>query len=302
MQNNFVLGVDIGGTNFRIGLVNEKGELSNYIKESSSILNEPGNPLINLKEYLLKYIKENLSGELKAISIGFPSTISKDKKKVYSTPNLPGFNDINIVDYLCSEIKVPIFLSKDVNCLLKWDMVDKNISKEGITLGFYIGTGFGNSICIDGKFLIGKNGSAGELGHIPVLNSDDKCGCGNIGCIELYASGKRLSKIREESFKNTEIDELFVKHRHSEILEEFINTISIPIATEINIFDPDNIIIGGGVVNMNGFPKDFLEECIYKHSRKPFPAESLKFLYSSQTQEAGVLGAAFKAMEKLNRK
>lgn len=301
MQNNFVVGVDIGGTNFRIGLVNEEGNLCNYIIESSSILNKTGNSLINLKEYLLEYIKKNLSGELKAISIGLPSTISKDKKKVYSTPNLPGFNDVNVVDYLYNEIKVPIFLNKDVNCLLKWDMIEKGISKEGITLGFYIGTGFGNSICINGEFLSGKNGVAGELGHIPVLNFNDSCGCGNKGCIELYASGKKLSKIKEENFKDTNIGELFVKHKDSEVLKEFIDYISIPIATEINIFDPDNIIIGGGVVDMEGFPKAFLEECIYKHSRKPFPAEGLKFIYSSQTQESGVLGAAFKAMEELNQ-
>ncbi|WP_315120386.1 allose kinase [uncultured Clostridium sp.] len=299
MEKKFVIGIDIGGTNFRIGLVDEEGKIYNYAIESSQKLIGNDDSLVNLKEYLSDYINRNLKGELKGISIGFPSTISKDKKTIYSTPNLKGFNNVNIVDYLEKELKVPTFLNRDVNCLLKWDMVSKGIEKEGVTLGFYIGTGFGNSISINGKFLDGKNGTAGELGHIPVLNSDKLCGCGNHGCIESYASGKRLNEIRSIYFKDTEIKDIFIKHRDEKVIVDFINCLSIPIATEINIFDPDNIIIGGGVINMDGFPKDLLEEYIYKHSRKPFPADNLEYIYSSQSQEAGVLGGAFNAFESL---
>lgn len=301
LKNKYVLGIDIGGTNFRLGLVTKEGELHDFVIQRSNILVSENNSVENLIKAINEYLVNKLDGDLLAISLGFPSTISKDKKIVYSTPNLKGFDNVNIVDPLQETFKVPIFLNKDVNSLLQYDIVQKHLEGNKVILGFYIGTGFGNSIYIDDNFLAGKNGVAGEVGHIPVLNSKELCGCNNEGCIEIYASGKRLNQIREEFFKDTDITEIFTKHKDTPIIEEFIEALSIPVATERNILDPDYIFIGGGILQMADFPFEKFEKYIYKHTRKPYPAETFNIIYSNEDQTAGVLGSTYYAFKKLSK-
>lgn len=300
MQKKYILGIDIGGTNFRIGMVSDTYEVEEFKIKPSAVLQD-GDFIQNLtqeiKEYLVKY-----EDQIEAVGIGFPSCVSKDKKFVYSTPNMKNLDDINITDKLSEEIKIPVYINKDVNFLILNDIEKNKIEKDKVTLGFYIGTGFGNAIYINGKTLEGKNGVAGELGHIPVLGSIDKCSCGNTGCIEIYASGKSLQNILKEKFINDNIEEVFTKHNNDEIIKQYIETLAIPIATEINIFDPDYIIIAGGVPMMKDFPVEYLKECVYKHARKPYPANNLNIIYSKHDQKSGVLGAAYYIREEISNK
>lgn len=300
-KNNYVLGIDIGGTNFRLGLVTSEGELFSFVIQKSGILVSYDDSLNNLIQAIRIYLENNLDGNLLGIAIGFPSAISKDRKTVYSTPNLRGFDNVNIVTPLEEAFKVPVFLNKDVNYLLQYDIVQKKLESADIVLGFYIGTGFGNSIYINDKFLEGKNGVAGEVGHIPVFKNKAACGCGNEGCIEVFASGKRLREIRDEYFNETDIEDIFTKHNNEEIIIEFIEALSIPIATERNILDPDYIIIGGGVLQMKDFPIKAFEKFIFKHTRKPYPADNFNILYSTQNQSTGVVGSAYYAFKKINK-
>lgn len=154
---------------------------------------------------------------------------------------------------------------------------------------------------IDGHYLNGKNGVAGELGHIPVLNNLRKCSCGNNGCIEMLASGKRLEELKQIHFADTNIKQIFEKHWKDPIIKDFIMALSVPIATEINIFDPHHIIIGGGVVGMKNFPKKCLEKYICEHVRKPFQLVNLNILYAEFRQETGILGGAYYAYRKLKK-
>ncbi|RAV05016.1 allose kinase [Paenibacillus sp. YN15] len=301
-----VLGVDIGGTNFRMGLVNEAGELVNYKAEGSHVLVTAENhSLENLAARMEAYLAENLDGGiLKGIAIGFPSTVSKDKTMVFSTPNLNlnGFENVNIAAYIGNRMNVPVWINKDVHFLLTYDLAKLKLERKGITLGLYIGTGFGNSIYINGEFLDGKNGVAGELGHIPTLNMKLRCGCGNVGCAEVYASGAALQRLKERFFPDTYIGDVFAEHGEDERLKQFVDGLTIPIATEINIFDPDYIVIGGGIPAMKGFPKAYFEQCMKRHVRKPYPAEALQIMYSKNRQEAGVIGAGLYAFQKLSPK
>lgn len=294
----FVLGIDIGGTHIRLGAVTRDGELRQFAIQSTAVLTESGDPIGQLQRIIHEYLK-SCDGDLLAISIGFPGIISRDKKIIFSSPNLPGFNQANIVDPLAAEFQVRVFIDNDVNFLLLHEIVRQNLPKSGVIAGFYIGTGFGNSIYVNGQFLAGKNGAAAELGHIPVLGREETCICGNPGCIEIYASGARLQEIKKEHFPASELHDLFGMHLSSDVIQQYLNALSIPIATEINILDPDFIIIGGGVVNMDNFPKRELESYIYLHARKPYPANNLNISYVQAIQTAGVLGAAYYALQEM---
>ena len=289
--DKYILGIDIGGTNFRIGLVSENYEISEFqIKPITELQKGEfiNNLIKNIDFYLKKY-----KGNIKAIGIGFPSIVSKDKKYVYSTPNIPNLDDINVTDSLENLIDIPVYINKDVNLLMLKDVKENNIPDNTVAIGLYIGTGFGNAIYINGSIIEGKHGVAGELGHIPVLDSEEICACGNTGCIEMHASGKKLRMILDENFSQTDINDVFLKHGDTEIIESFIKALSIPIVTEINILDPDYIIIAGGVVMMKGFPMEKLIKFIREGARKPYPANDLNIIISNHDQKSGVLGAAY---------
>jgi allose kinase len=300
MMKKYVIGIDIGGTNFRMGMISEDGTLCNFVKRSSSILST-GQAIITLAEQISAYIDQfDAKENVEAVAIGIPSIVSKDKKVLYSTPNLEGFDNINIPDPLSALLGVPVFIDRDVNFLLQYDIGHYNLDNRKTILGFYIGTGLGNAIYIDGKFYSGKNGVAGELGHIPMYGLSQQCTCGNFGCSEVLCSGRHLEELAKEHFPDTDISNVFTEHGSSEIMTRFVTDLAIPIATEINILDPDYIVIGGGVISMREFPKDMLNQAIYQFSRKPYPAENLQIVFSEHTSKSGVFGSADYARKKLS--
>ncbi|MEM1484597.1 allose kinase [Oscillospiraceae bacterium PP1C4] len=294
-----VIGIDIGGTNFRIGMVSKQGVLANFQKESSSILTT-GDAVQTLAEQITAYLdKFDAHDKVRAIAIGFPSIVSKDKKTLFSTPNLAGFDNINLKDPLEALLKLPVFIDRDVNFLMQNDIHQLGLDPSQTILGFYVGTGFGNAIYIEGRFYSGKNGVAGELGHIPLYGVEEYCTCGNIGCVETRCSGRYLEALVRENFPETQIYNVFAEHGDDPLVRRFVEDIAIPIAAEINILDPDVCVIAGGVVFMKGFPKDILEKAIRERVRKPYPAQNLELVFTEHTQQSGVLGSGEFAHQQL---
>ena len=288
----YVIGVDIGGTHLRVGAVTPDKELHFFEKKKIADILDNLHPIESLIQFLDGYIQANLgNSDVLGIGMGFPSVVSKDKKRVYATTNL-NINDINIADPIQEYFRVPVVIENDVNHLLHYEISQRKILNDEIILGFYIGTGFGNSIYLNNRFLDGKNGAAGELGHIPVLGDEAVCQCGNTGCIETYASGKTLVLLHQEYFSDVPFEDVFTKYANSERIGKFIQSLAVPIATEINIFDPHLVMIGGGVVGMKDFPKSQLENAIIRYCRKPYPSNGLVIEYAEDTNAAGVLGAA----------
>lgn len=300
-EKNYVLGIDIGGTNIRTGLVDKDYNIYNFTIENSDQFMTENGAVEKLVKYVSNYIEQHKNfGNITAISIGFPSTIDITRKIVLSTPNIIGFNNVNIVDDFENTLGIKTYINRDVNMIMLFDMHNQKISNTGVAVGFYLGTGLGNAISINGNLLVGKNGSAAELGHIPTRNHDQPCGCGNIGCMETFASGKYLRTLCKEQLDNVHISEVFLKYSDHKVIEKYIEDLALPICAEINILDPDYIILGGGVIQMDGFPRKKLEDSIYKFARKPYPAETLELFYSNTGQESGVVGAGIYAFKMLN--
>ena len=293
-----VFGLDIGGTNIRSAFVDGNCNVEEFrIDKTTEILsgdNTPG----KLAEYVSSLLKTKKASPL-AISIGLPSTVDRANRFVYSTPNIKGLDNVDIASCIEEVCNIPVFVIRDVCLLLLYDIRDNNLKNEGFILGFYIGTGFGNAISLNGEIVFGKHGVAGELGHIPIPGKTDICGCGNLGCIELYASGKRLTEIRDNYFQGMTFESLLEKHSDHPIITEFVENIAIGIASEITIIDPEEVILGGGVITRKGFPREQLEKAIKKHTRKPYPANGLHFIYSKESNKNGVIGAGIFGFQKL---
>lgn len=304
----YVLGIDIGGTFTRTGLVDNNYNVSNFRKIETKEIISNDYDIDKFLDMIDSVIKESglfteSVDSLKAVSIGVPATVNKEKNKIISATYLHSLENVDLVDIIKSKFKnIEVFLEKDVNFLLYKDMYDMQLYNYPIVCGVYFGTGIGNSIYINNEFISGKHGTAGELGHIPVYGNNKICGCGNVGCIESKASGKALQYINDEKYKGNNISEIFNHYNEDEELKDFIDVLSIAVATELNILDPDVFIFGGGLQDMNNFPRKELEECIYKHSRKPYPGKDITILYTGNTQNSGVIGGGIYAFDKLKSK
>ena len=291
-MENCIISIDIGGTHFRIGAVGEGGKISDFRKLPVKQVFRTQKPINDLIAYLKDYCKCHSP---KALSISFPATLDAERKVVLQAPNVEYMQMLPIVDRLSSEFLLPVFIERDVTMALYYDCHHFNLPKEGIICGFYFGTGVGNAISINGIPLIGKDGTAGELGHIPVDGCDLPCGCGNTGCIEAVAGGKYLSYLQKTVFPDISISDLFAKHRSHPLLHQFVDRMAMAVATEINILNPHHILIGGGIPAMSDFPRGELVARIRFHTRKPLPAEDLSILFTEDPEEKSVIGAAIYA-------
>ena len=300
-KRSFVIGADIGGTYLRIGGVDQDNRLVCFQKVPVGEVFSSGDALLDLKNYLLKYIRQpEFEGEIKAIGMGFPATLNRERTVVVQAPNIPYMENLPITDYLQKELSFPVFSEKDVNLTLLYDKDYYRISDEGILVGCYFGTGIGNAILINGRLLKGKDGAAGELGHMKVWGSEEPCGCGNKGCLENLAGGKYLAKLCREQYSGTPIEQIFEKHGKEPLLQEFVKRMAIAVSSEINILNPDHVILGGGVLAMKDFPVSYLTEKIYEYTRKPYPAASLSLIFSKEEKTKTVSGAASYARRQIS--
>ena len=292
-----IIGIDIGGTNFRIGAVDEKLYVKNFKKIDVKEVFNDDKPLKSLSTYLQGYIKE-LNEKVEAISIGFPATINKDRNKVLQAPNIKYIENLDVVSYLEKELNIKTFLEKDTAMLLSYDTNKLNIDK-GIVYCIYFGTGVGAMMAIDNKLVIGRNGTAGELGHLYIEGNNLVCGCGNVGCDESVVGGVYLKKLINEEFVNENIEDIFSLHKDHPLIKQYIDRMGVIVADIENILDPDYLIIGGGVIEIKDFPKDLLIERIKVHTRKPLPHDNMNLIFVKDDLYKGVIGAACYALNKI---
>lgn len=290
----YVLGIDLGGTYTRAGIVDGACRiLHSEITRTAQVMEDPAGLVGWIRGY-----RERCGYRVDAVSIGLPAVLNKDRTTVLSAPNVPALDNVDIVGQAQEALGVPVLIEKDAVMLLYYDLYDNAIPVGELSTGIYFGTGIGNAVVIHGLPLVGSNGAACELGHMPVLGREELCSCGNRGCIELLASGNALRALTEEAFPGEDISTAFARHGDDPRLRQFVEAMAVPVATEINLLDPAYVILGGGVAAMQDFPKEALLEQIMRRVRKPIPAQTTKILYAKPSQSNGIVGAALYARQK----
>jgi glucokinase len=201
-----VAGVDIGGTNTRFGLVDEKGKV---LSENS--FNTTDYPKIDdFVEALVVAIKKLMSGKkdykLLGIGIGAPDA-NYHRGTIEHAPNLAWKGIVPLADLIKKKINVPVVVTNDANAAAMGEMIFGGAKKMKDFIVLTLGTGLGSGIVINGEMVYGHTGFAGELGHMIVVPGGRECGCGRKGCLETYASATGLvrtvqhllSEMRDES-------------------------------------------------------------------------------------------------------
>lgn len=222
-NKNLTLGIDIGGTKIFLAPI-ENG----IITGDTHTYSTPGT-VKGIIECLCEGIEKFYP--VKNIAIATAGTVDLENKKVTgSTGNLPeGYSGLNLGKILEEKFKVPVFIENDANAAAYAEYRAGNALNHRNTITITLGTGVGGGIIVDGKILKGSTGAAGEVGHMPITwEKKRKCSCGSWDCWEAYASGTAY-------------------HKYKEGYDQWEEYVSIGISSLINIFEPESIILSGGM-------------------------------------------------------
>ena len=293
-MKQYYLCMEIGGTNLRYGVVGEDFRLLDFNKIQTDTLSDAEDKGDFIRELLEPEIKKHGVCNIRCLCLSLASLMDKNRTVCYSSPNIKGFDNLRLPSILEEKFPFPVYMERDVNTSLLYDVWKKGCNPSGIIVGVYIGTGLGNAVCIDGKIYKGSTGSSCELGHIPVAGLEKECGCGKKGCIELLASGKRLEELAEQKY-HCPVKDIFKLHGEKDDVRDTVSMCALATATEITILDPEIVILGGGVVQMKNFPLDYFIQNVKANLRIPNPRESLTIALASFDAEAGMVGAAINA-------
>ncbi|MGB9665547.1 MAG: ROK family protein, partial [Ignavibacteria bacterium] len=191
-MKQYIIGIDVGGTSIKFGLVKENKILSELslptfaFKNSQKVLMQVAIGL----EQILKQVPKN---EVKGIGIGFPGKVDSEKGVVISAPNFNNWKNVPVRKKLL-KFGYPVFIDNDANCAALGELIfgrGKNLENFIMVT---LGTGVGGGIIINKKLFRGESGGAGEIGHITIDYSGPFCKCGKRGCVEAYAGNNYIKQ------------------------------------------------------------------------------------------------------------
>lgn len=296
-----VIGIDLGGTEICGGLIDERGRILRISRRDTEA--HEGREIV-LKN-ISRVIEELIEGHrVDAIGIGSPGIIDVINGRVLSIGgNINEWAHTDIRGELSSNFDgIPIFVENDVNVAAiceGWLGAGKGLdSFVMITLG----TGVGGGIyTVESGIWHGKSYQGAELGHVILYPDGRKCSCGQKGCVEQYISGSAVEKsYYEMTGKELKAKDIFSNYENDEyakeIVEKFIKDLGIYLITIKNTFDPEGIIIGGGVINSKAYWWDKVIEYYIKNCNNP---TGTKILPAKYLNDAGMIGAAKVALDRL---
>ncbi len=308
------IGVDLGGTNIAVGVVNDELKIIGRGKLKTNIPRDAKEIFDDIAKAV--QVASADAGikieEVSSVGVGTPGSVNKATGNIEFANNL-NFNNVPAKEMLENRIGRPVYLDNDANCAALGEAVagvGKGVSSfVAITLG----TGVGSGIIINGKIVSGINYAAGEMGHMVISLDGEQCNCGRRGCWERYASANALIAQTKDAMRYNQdsimwqivkdnIDEVsgrtaFEALRQGdstakEVVSKYIYYVSTGIINIINALQPEIICIGGGI----GHEGENLLEPIRKHVER----ERYSIYATKQTQvcsavlgnDAGIIGAA----------
>jgi glucokinase len=184
------MGIDLGGTNVRLALVDSQGQILSRWERATASMPHQGALVATLAADLIKAGESarDQGLEIKGVGIGVPGRILPQAGRVDFSPNIPALNDCPLVQRLSALVNWPLFLQNDANLFaLGEHWLGAGVGHEHM-LGITLGTGVGGGLILNGQLWAGAEGTSGEVGHVTVDPEGRKCHCGNRGCLETMAS------------------------------------------------------------------------------------------------------------------
>jgi glucokinase len=270
----FVVGVDLGGTKISVGTMPADGSREIAARAEPTRAEQGAEAVVERIALMIEAVIARTMAETGAkrdaflgVGIGSPGPIDRVRGLVITTPNL-GWQDFPLRDRVSAAVRLPATLDNDANCatLGEWWVG----AAKGATnvVGMTIGTGIGGGLILNGALYHGSSDAAGEIGHTTIDSTGRRCKCGNYGCLEAYASGPAIAERAREQIAggedslmaelvNGDLTKLTAQHvfeasrrgdaEARQVVRETARFIGTGVANLLNIFNPDMVVLAGGV-------------------------------------------------------
>ena len=316
MEQHFV-GIDLGGTNIKGGVVDRAGKVLHF--DSIETEGDGGRDHVLDRMGMLVGMVRDAAGlareQIAAVGIGSPGPLSCKKGIIYEAPNLPGWINLPLAAEIQTRCGYPTFLENDANAAALAEAHAGAGKGCPCMLMLTLGTGIGGGIVINGRVWHGADDIAAELGHVSIKHDGIPCNCGNLGCVEAYASAtgvvRRARQARAEGAEGilTDDDSLTCAQVFEAaaggdtlaqtVVRDTITYLGTAMGNLINIFNPDMIVLFGGMTNageqlFGPLGAEVRQRCFQ------IGADRCQIVRSTLGGEAGVIGAAVTAMQALD--
>jgi glucokinase len=322
-HDDLILGVDLGGSKILVAVVNGQGRVVSS--------HETVTPATKGREVVIQCIVDSARAvlergrvamsEISAVGIGAAGISNPQAGILFTSPNLPGWRNVLLTDIIQDRLGQRTFLINDANAAALGEFYFGAARDARNFIYITISTGIGGGIVIDGKIYAGAIGIAGEIGHMTIDDNGPVCNCGNRGCWETLASGTALTreaKLRTSKGVKTSLLEYAdgnlenvtpqAIHRAAEkgdrLAKELIAQtgyyVGVGLASLIDIFNPELIVIGGGLSSIG----DMLLEPAFKTAEKRAFKEAfqaVRFASPELGRNSGVIGAAAFALQEMKQ-
>ena len=316
-NETFVVGVDLGGTKISAGAVSADGTRQFAMRSELTRAEEGADAVVAriatmVRAVIAQTIAETgaTRGDFLGVGIGSPGPLDRAKGIVITTPNL-GWHDFPLRDRISAEVALPASLDNDANCATVGEWWVGAAKGGRNVVGLTIGTGIGGGLMLDGRLYHGSSDVAGEIGHTTIDSTGRRCKCGNYGCLEAYASGPAIAVRAREALEGGEPSllstmaggdpaQLTAQHVYEaskagdpvarEVVRETARFIGTGVANLLNIFNPDVVVLAGGVAQAGDDLFDPLRAEVHRRAFRP-AVEVCRIVPGALGSAAGVVGA-----------
>jgi glucokinase len=275
MTNPYKIGIDLGGTNLRVALVND-GKIENKFEKPL----ENKHDLNSTIDQLTSAIEHVIVPEVIGIGIGVPSVVDTQRGIVYNVANIPSWIEVHLKALLEEKFNLPVYVNNDVNCFVLGEHAYGEARTYSSVVGLTIGTGLGAGIVIKNHLYEGNNTGAGEIGLLPYLEQN----------IEYYCSSSFFSEIHQSNGYECYKKALEGNTKALEIWDEFGKHFAQAIKCVVLAYDPQMIVVGGSISKSHRF---FNASMLNGLNDFPFPKsiEKLKIAFTDN-ENSNILGAS----------
>lgn len=311
----YYIGIDLGGTNIAVGIVDDDGKIVKKTSSKTGRTRQSDEIVDDMCRLVLDIMKDAglTEKDIYSIGIGSPGSHDRENGIILYNNNL-GFRNINIKEAFQKHINVPVYLENDANCAAIAESVAGAAKGYEHSVTVTIGTGIGGGVIINNKLFTGTNGMGAELGHVVINIDGEYCTCGRKGCWEAYSAAPGLiSQTRKAAEKNPDskihelcggnLDEIDAKTAFDaarlgdktgiEVIDNYIGVFGEALANIVNIFQPDVIVIGGGVSKEGDNILIPLKEKMRGKTYGNAGLPTTPIVVAQMGNDAGIVGAAF---------
>ncbi len=309
-----LIGVDLGGTKILAGVFDTAFNCLGQVKISTKAHRGPDEVINRIARCVKDTVDEcDLSmSQVRGVGIGAPGAVDTQEGRVIFAPNL-GWENLQLKKSLEKQLDVPVFVENDCKLHTLGVFEAELKAKPKHLLGIFLGTGIGAGIIIDGKPYTGINGTAGEVGHMVIDLNGPECGCGNKGCFEALASrraifrtilaavkkgqktlltdmlGDDLADLRSGDLRKAiRRGDKFVE----KVIDQAAEYTGIAVGNLMNIFNPEVIVIGGGVVEQLEHEMLPIIEKVARKNALPGTSKGVQIVATRLGDDAGITGGA----------